>query len=88
MKIFIYSTEYKKASYCSNVTVNIYQIKRNKPLSCGQVFFNTGSCMGVEHEINLHLIKEGFIPKSYGVRGGYINYDKFGENKAYCFYSI
>ena len=88
MKTFIYTAEYKNAKYGFNVTVTIHQIKKNKPVNCGQVSYNTGSCMGIEHEVNRHLINNNILPKSYGKRGGYVNYDKYGEDKEYYFYSI
>lgn len=88
MKTFIYKTEHKNAKYGSNVTISIYQLKRNKPVFLGEVFYNTGSYMGTKHEVNKFLVTNKHLPKSYSRRSGYINYDFYGEDKKYYFYSI
>lgn len=90
MKTFIYSTKYKNTTYGQNVTVTIYRLKNNKPEYLGETVFNTGSMMGVEHEVNSYLVKNKHLPKTYVRNKGsfYINYDKYGQDRDYYFYSI
>ena len=90
MKTFIYKALYKNASYGQNVTVLIYKVIKNKPILLGETYFSTGSMMGVDHEVNSWLVKNKHLPKTYVRNKGsfYINYDKFGVDKDYYFYSV
>lgn len=90
MKAFIYSAKHNKAKFGSNVTLTIYKLLKNKPIFLGEVFYNTGSYMGVEGEINKFLVINKHLPSTYVESKGkyYVNYDKYGIDKDYYFYSI
>lgn len=81
MKTFLYTTEFRKSTYGSNVTNTVYQIKNNTPLLIGSTTYNTGSFRGHDHEAMQVIIDKGFLPKNCMDRAkhGYINYDKQGK---------
>lgn len=78
MKTFIYTLEFKKSSYGSNVINTVYRIKNNKPVLVGEKRYNTGSYKGHDHEALNLIVSEKQLPKT-ALKGGYINFEKLGK---------
>lgn len=73
MKTYIFTTEYKRASYCSKAICKIYRVKNNVPYYVGECTFNTGSCKGNVSEVFTTLIDLKEIPESWKGNGYYYN---------------
>jgi len=89
MKRFVAISTFKSVSYGSKVTQKIYQVKNNKLIYLGMNRYNTGSCMGNDHECAAWLMRNKHIPKTWVTKGTpYINYDVYdtyneGKGKYY-----
>lgn len=80
MKHFIWSV-YKAASRRAggeNVTVRVYQIKRNVPVIIGSVKWCTASYKGGATEVMEYLVRREVLPKRLIHESGY--YQLFGPH--------
>lgn len=46
-------------------TMNVFQIKKNSLIACGDITVNTGGYKGNETEIMHHLYRKEFLPKTF-----------------------
>lgn len=53
--------------------MNVFQIKKNSLIPCGDISVNTGSYKGNESDIMNHLSRKKFLPKTFSE--GYYKYD-------------
>ena len=63
MKHYIFTAKESKASYCVNVTLNVYRLKNNKPSFIGSTKFNSGATKGNESEAFKVLMENKEISK-------------------------
>lgn len=88
MKTFLFTTEFKNASYGQNVINRVYQVKNNTPIYIGDARYNTGSHRGHEHEAMQVIIDKKLLPKNCMDRPkhGYIVREK--QNKVFRLVSL
>lgn len=72
MKHFICTTQEKRASYCVDIVLSVYVIKKGRPVFIGQTRYNSGACKGNSGEAMDVLLEKKFITKkTFKETGGY-----------------